>query len=59
MDEGKRCSCEEGHQGHICVLRGKGLTDEIVRLAVSPTHVCFTCGAEVNSPKNVCQPVPL
>lgn len=54
-----KCSCEEDHQGHVCVLRSLGLTDEIARLSISPTHACFTCGAEVNNPKNVCQPVPL
>lgn len=59
MSETKKCGCEEGHKGHICVLRGAGLEAEISRLAVNPTHACFTCGAEVNNPQNVCQPVPL
>jgi hypothetical protein len=59
MSEEKKCTCEEGHTGHICMLRGLGLTDEIARLTVNPTHVCFTCGTEVNSPNNVCVPMPL
>jgi hypothetical protein len=59
MDELKKCCCEEGHQGHVCVLRGLGLIDEIARLSLNPTHVCFTCGSEVNNPNNVCQPMPL
>jgi hypothetical protein len=59
MSEAKQCGCEEGHQGHMCVLRSAGLTEEIARLSANPTHACFTCGAEVNNPKNVCQPVPL
>ena len=59
MGEAMKCGCEAGHQGHICVLRGAGLADEIARLSVNPTHACFTSGAEVNDSKNVCQPVPI
>jgi hypothetical protein len=59
MAEVMKCCNEEGHQGHICVLKGLGLSDEIARLSSNPTHVCFTCGTEVNNPKNVCQPVAL
>jgi hypothetical protein len=59
MSDEKKCCNEESHQGHICVLRGLGLTDEITRLSRTPTHVCFTCGTEVNNPKSVCQPMSL
>lgn len=59
MEETKKCSCGEDHQGHICVLRGLGRSEEIACLAVNPTHACFSCGAEVNDPGNVCQPVPI
>lgn len=59
MSEEKKCTNEKGHQGHICVLRSLGLSDEIARLTVNPTHVCFTCGTEVNNPANVCAPMPL
>ncbi|MBI5657695.1 MAG: hypothetical protein GJT30_16190 [Geobacter sp.] len=59
MSEEKKCTNEKGHQGHICVLRSLGLADEIARLTVNPTHVCFTCGTEVNNPANVCAPMPL
>lgn len=59
MGESMKCSCPDSHRGHICVLRGLGLTDEIARLSLNPTHVCFTCGSEVNDPDNVCQPMAL
>ena len=59
MEDQSNCTSTEKHQGHICVLRGLGLTDEIARLTANPTHVCFTCGTEVNNPANVCVPMPL
>ena len=53
------CRCEEKHQGHLCVLRSKELTDEIARLTDNPKVACFMCGAEANSPDNVCAPVTI
>jgi hypothetical protein len=53
------CSCGEKHVGHICVLKGKGLMDQVRHLTDSPTVVCFTCGTEANSADNVCAPMPL
>jgi hypothetical protein len=59
MEANRTCSCGEKHQGHICVLKGKGLEREIEHLTNAPTVVCFTCGAEANAEEHVCMPVPL
>ncbi|HEY6873943.1 MAG TPA: hypothetical protein VI298_14555 [Geobacteraceae bacterium] len=59
MGEDITCGCEEKHQGHICVLRGKGLTRRIKELTSRPNVVCLACGAEANSEDDVCSPVPL
>ncbi|MHB9026365.1 MAG: hypothetical protein ACYC7E_19675 [Armatimonadota bacterium] len=58
-EETKNCACCEKHQGHLCVLRSKGLTDVIACVTDQPTVVCFNCGAEANSADNVCVPMPL
>ena len=59
MEPDKSCSCGEKHQGHLCMLRSKGMTEEIEHLTRNPTVACFTCGAEADSEDNVCTPVPL
>ncbi|ANA40223.1 hypothetical protein [Geobacter anodireducens] len=59
MAEHTTCSCGEKHQGHLCVLKSKGLMDEVKHLTSSPTVSCFMCGAEANSADNVCEPVQL
>ena len=53
------CGCGEKHQGHLCVLKGKGLDDEVMHITSRPTVVCFTCGGEANEADNVCVPMPL
>lgn len=53
------CKCGDKHQGHLCVLHSKGLTDQIACVTNAPTVVCFTCGREANSEENVCNPMPL
>ncbi len=53
------CACEEKHQGHICVLRGKGLTRKVAELTRCPSVACVACGAEADAEDDVCQPVPL
>jgi hypothetical protein len=59
MGEDTTCSCEEKHQGHLCVLRCKEMTGEIARTTGFPNVVCFNCGEEANSKDNVCSPVQL
>jgi hypothetical protein len=59
MEPDKNCSCGNKHQGHICVLKSKGLTLVIEHITGNPTVACFTCGAEADSADNVCSPVPL
>lgn len=59
MGEDKKCSCEEKHPGHICALRGKGLTNEIRHLTGNPNVACLICGEEADSEENVCLPGPL
>ncbi|HIJ96207.1 MAG TPA: hypothetical protein HPP94_10835 [Desulfuromonadales bacterium] len=59
METAKTCSCGESHQGHICVLRSKGLTKDVEHLTNNPTVSCFTCGVEANSAENVCSPIAL
>ncbi|MEI7834236.1 MAG: hypothetical protein WCJ56_13690 [bacterium] len=52
-----KCKCQEKHEGHMCVLKSKGV--DISALTDNPTVVCFTCGAEANSADNVCVPMPI
>jgi hypothetical protein len=59
MEEEKVCNCEDKHQGHLCVLRGKGLTCEIRRRTGAPNVACLTCGEEADSEDSVCSPIPL
>jgi len=59
MEAATTCQCGKKHTGHICMLKSQGLTQEIAHLSDKPTVACFTCGAEANSPENVCTPVPL
>jgi len=59
MEPNKACTCGEKYQGHICVLKSKGLTSEIEHLTDAPTVACFTCGVEANREENVCTSVPL
>jgi hypothetical protein len=59
MEPTKTCSCGENHQGHLCVLKGKGMTTDIEHLTDNPAVACFICGAEANSEENVYSPIPL
>ncbi|MCM0081426.1 hypothetical protein L4X63_07475 [Geomonas sp. Red32] len=53
------CRCGAKHTGHICMLKSKGLVEEIAHITDQPTVVCFTCGAEANTADNVCAPMPI
>lgn len=53
------CTCEAKHEGHLCVLHSRGMTEEIACVTANPTVVCFVCGREANSADNVCSPMPL
>ncbi len=53
------CQCGEKHEGHLCMLKSKGLLDQVNHLSQNPTVVCFICGAESNSAENVCEPMPI
>ncbi len=59
MEKPANCSCGASHQGHICVLKSKGLASEVDHLTSAPTVSCFTCGVEANNGNNVCNPVTL
>lgn len=59
MTEQKTCSCGEKHQGHLCILKSKGMTEEVRHLTANPTVVCFICGSEATSADNVCEPMAL
>jgi len=59
MTDTCQCKCSEKHNGHLCVLHSKGLTEEIAAVTDSPTVVCFTCGREANCADNVCNPMPI
>ncbi|HJV65400.1 MAG TPA: hypothetical protein VJ550_06705 [Geomonas sp.] len=53
------CTCGATHTGHICLLKSQGRSEEIAHITDHPTVVCFTCGAEANSPDNVCMPMAI
>lgn len=59
MESIKTCSCGEKHQGHLCVLKSKGMTKEVEHLTDKATVACFICGVEANAEDNVCSPEPL
>lgn len=59
METVKSCNCGDKHVGHICMLRSIGKTEEISNLSSNPKVSCFTCGAEANSPENVCSSVAI
>ena len=59
MGEVTICTCQEKHQRHLCVLRGKGMTSIIKKQTSAPNVACHTCGEEANSEDDVCVPVPL
>lgn len=52
-----KCTSAEKHEGHMCVLKSKGI--DTCALTDNPTVVCFTCGAEANSADSVCVPMPI
>ena len=53
------CTCAEKHGGHICVLKSKGLLDEVAAIQANPTVVCFICGEVADNAEHVCSPMPL
>jgi hypothetical protein len=59
MTESNDCQCGSKHTGHICMLKSRGLREEIAHITTNPKVVCFTCGAEANSAENVCAPMPI
>ena len=59
MSQTNNCKCREKHEGHLCVLISKNMTEAVECLTDKPTVVCFSCGREANSADNVCMPMPL
>jgi hypothetical protein len=55
----KQTACTGEHQGHICVLAGKGLFGQIKELAAKPKFICFNCGRVAGCDANLCNPMPL
>jgi hypothetical protein len=55
----KKCCCGQDHQGHLCVLHGKGMNTAIAHVTDKPTVLCFNCGRKANRAENVCNPMPL
>lgn len=58
-EQAPSCASGERHHGHICVLKSKGMTDDVKRLTGKPAVICFNCGVEANNADNVCSPMPL
>lgn len=52
-------TCRGDHSGHLCVLISEKKIDEIRELVRAPTQICFNCGRVADSPKNLCNPMPL
>ncbi len=51
--------CKGSHKGHLCVLASDERFEEIKALTAKPRSICFNCGRVANSPKNLCNPMPL
>ena len=54
-----KSKCKGSHKGHLCVLASEERFEEIKELVVKPKVLCFNCGRVANSPKNLCNPMPL
>jgi len=56
MEKRTPCRCGSDSHSHLCMLRSKGLQDEIARITSDPKYYCFTCGGEANCAENLCEP---
>lgn len=54
--EDNKCRCGADHHGHLCILRSKGLKEEITKITTNPQFYCFTCGGEADCSENLCEP---
>lgn len=52
------CNPDE-HREHICELERDGEWETLRCVTANPTVRCKNCGAEADSAKHVCEPVPL
>jgi hypothetical protein len=41
----------------MCILKEKGMTEEIAKFSDNPTVECGICGAKANSADYICTPV--
>lgn len=57
MKEQKSCCNAKVHHQHMCILKEKGMNEEIVKLSDNPTVECGICGAKANSADYICTPV--
>lgn len=55
-DRNKCCEGTKHHQ-HMCILKEKGMEEEISKLSSNPTVECGICGAKANSADHICTPV--
>ncbi len=59
MGDEEKCWCRERHEDHICVLKSRGLTRKVERLADAPGVACLECGETADCADHVCDPMPL
>lgn len=59
MEIEKKCQTVELHAGHICELESEQDWDTLTTVTSEPAVRCENCGAEANSPRNVCLPADL
>ena len=52
----KECGGDK-HQGHLCVLSGKELFDQIKEMTKDPQYICFNCGRVADCKDNLCNPM--
>ncbi len=55
----KTCIQPEVHVGHMCELESQQEWDIMRQITDNPSVKCENCGAEANSPRNVCMPTEL
>lgn len=56
MKSTKKCTAVELHSGHICELESEQNWETLALVTSAPAVRCENCGAEANSPGNVCMP---
>lgn len=54
----EKCARPENHQLHICQLKKKGMSEEILARTETPGFICHNCNAVANKAEDLCNCSP-